>query len=143
MKLVKPEAKVLPSPVLCPVDFSKPSARGLRNAVFLARSFEAQLNVLTVVPPVSTLYGRLGREKEAVQSEHGRTIISAPSKTLLVSSVFTAFPGMSWYAMGRPTVKSSRRPPMPGPISAPGTPFGGAAVDLEPDPKAARRSRMA
>jgi len=65
--LVKPEAKVLPSSVLCPVDFSKASARGLRNAIFLARNFEAHLSVLTVVPPVSTLYGWLGREKEAVQ----------------------------------------------------------------------------
>lgn len=65
--LVKPAAKVLPSSILCPVDFSKPSARGLRNAIFLARNFEAQLSVLTVVPPVSTLCGWLGREKEAVQ----------------------------------------------------------------------------
>lgn len=65
--LVKSEAKVLPSSILCPVDFSRPSARGLRNAIFLARNFEAELSVLTVVPPVSVLYGCLGREKEAVQ----------------------------------------------------------------------------
>jgi nucleotide-binding universal stress UspA family protein len=50
------------------VDFSRPSARALKNAVFLARTFESQLTVLTVVPPVSTLYGWLGREKEAVQA---------------------------------------------------------------------------
>jgi nucleotide-binding universal stress UspA family protein len=65
--LIKPDAKVLPSSILCPVDFSKASARGLRNAIFLARNFDAQLRVLTVVPPISSLYGWLGREKEAVQ----------------------------------------------------------------------------
>lgn len=65
--LVKPDAKVLPSSILCPVDFSKPSARGLRNAIFLSRNFDAQLSVLTVVPPISSLYGWLGREKEAVE----------------------------------------------------------------------------
>jgi universal stress protein E len=65
--LVKPDAKVLPSSILCPVDFSKASTRGLRNAIFLARNFDAQLSVLTVVPPISSLYGWLGRDKEAVE----------------------------------------------------------------------------
>jgi nucleotide-binding universal stress UspA family protein len=65
--LVHPEAKISPASILCPVDFSKPSARGLRNAIFLARNFKAELNVLTVVPPVSSLFGWLGREKETVQ----------------------------------------------------------------------------
>ena len=94
----------LPSSILCPVDFSKPSARALRNAVFLARNFEAQLTVLTVVPPVSTLYGWLGREKEAVQRRR-RTIISAPSTIFSGSSIFTAFRGTSWFGMGRPIVE--------------------------------------
>ncbi len=65
--LVKPESKVTPSSVLCPVDFSEPSARALRNAIFLSRTFEAQLTVVTVVPPVSTLDSWLGWKKDAVQ----------------------------------------------------------------------------
>lgn len=67
--LVESESSVTPSSILCPVDFSKPSARALGNAIFLARKFETQLTVLTVVPPVSTLLGWLGREKGAVPAE--------------------------------------------------------------------------
>ena len=67
--LVKSGSSVIPSSILCPVDLSEPSARALRNAVFLARKFETQLTVLTVVPPVSTLFGWLGREKGAVPAE--------------------------------------------------------------------------
>ena len=67
--LVKSESSVTPSSILCPVDLSEPSARALRNAVFLARKFETQLTVLTVVPPVSTLFGWLGREKGAIAAE--------------------------------------------------------------------------
>ncbi|MBN1852857.1 MAG: universal stress protein [Pirellulales bacterium] len=65
--LVNSKSKVVPSSILCPVDFSKSSSRALRNALFLARRFEAELTVLTVVPPVSILYGWLGRNKEAEQ----------------------------------------------------------------------------
>ena len=41
--------------ILCPVDQSGASARGLRNAVRLARVFGGEIVILTVVPPVSWL----------------------------------------------------------------------------------------
>ena len=62
--LVDPESRGIPSSILCPVDFSKPSARAFRNAVFLARTFETRLNVLSVVPPFPPLSGWLGQERE-------------------------------------------------------------------------------
>jgi len=39
--------------ILCPVDHSDSSLRGLENAIRLAKAFEGQLTVLSVVPPVS------------------------------------------------------------------------------------------
>ncbi|MEE9118636.1 MAG: universal stress protein [Calditrichia bacterium] len=42
--------------ILCPVDFSDPSKRSLENAIHLGRMFKAKLTVLTVVPPIKTLY---------------------------------------------------------------------------------------
>lgn len=41
--------------ILCPVDHSPASRRGLRNAIQLAKAFAGQLLVLTVVPKVSWL----------------------------------------------------------------------------------------
>lgn len=41
--------------ILCPVDQSPASQRGLRNAIQLAKAFDGQLLVLTVVPKVSWL----------------------------------------------------------------------------------------
>lgn len=41
--------------ILCPVDQSGASARGVRNAVRLARVFGGEIVILTVVPPVSWL----------------------------------------------------------------------------------------
>ena len=46
--------------VVCPVDFSEPSRRALRNAVHLSRSFGAELMVLTVVRPLSKPFLGLG-----------------------------------------------------------------------------------
>ncbi len=43
--------------ILCPVDGSNPSARGLRNAILLARGIESRLTVLTVIADLSPLYG--------------------------------------------------------------------------------------
>lgn len=46
--------------ILCPVDFSEPSGRGLNNAIHLARGFKAHLTVLTVLPTATGYYEGLG-----------------------------------------------------------------------------------
>lgn len=46
--------------IVCPVDFSDVSGRGLSNAIRLARAFHSRLHVLTVVRPPSR-YQRLDR----------------------------------------------------------------------------------
>ena len=53
--------------ILCPVDFSDPSRRALRNAIHLARRFKAELTVLTVVQPLRDFF--LGLRKRATQKE--------------------------------------------------------------------------
>jgi nucleotide-binding universal stress UspA family protein len=59
--------------VLCPVDHSAASLRGLGNAVRLARAFESQLVVLSVVPRTSRLFAALEvGEFGSVQAEHER-----------------------------------------------------------------------
>jgi nucleotide-binding universal stress UspA family protein len=59
--------------VLCAVDFSEASARALRNAVHLARSFEVRLTILHVLEAVPAwLGGMLGgeyREAEVADAE--------------------------------------------------------------------------
>ncbi len=47
--------------ILCPVDGSNPSARGLRNAILLARVLDARLTVMTVIADLSPLYGMTRR----------------------------------------------------------------------------------
>ena len=42
--------------ILCAVDFSDPSARALTNAIHLARTFQAELTVLTVTQTLAGLY---------------------------------------------------------------------------------------
>jgi universal stress protein E len=43
--------------IVCPVDFSEVSARGLTTAIHLARAFRSKLQVLTVVTPLSPYHG--------------------------------------------------------------------------------------
>ncbi|MBI3462513.1 MAG: universal stress protein [Planctomycetes bacterium] len=57
---VHPERPLAFGNILCPVDFSNASGRGLVNAIRLARAFHGQLHVLTVMPPPSK-YHRLDR----------------------------------------------------------------------------------
>jgi nucleotide-binding universal stress UspA family protein len=54
--IVKPGAASTISNVLCPVDFSEPSARALRNAVHLARRFRGELTILTVIHSLASYY---------------------------------------------------------------------------------------
>lgn len=55
---VQPGRELQLANVLCPVDLSDTSARGLTNAIRLARAFKSKLHVLTVLPPPSR-YHRL------------------------------------------------------------------------------------
>jgi len=54
--IVKPGAPTAVNKILCPVDCSDASGRALRNAIHLARSFEAELTVLRVVPRLPASY---------------------------------------------------------------------------------------
>lgn len=62
--------------ILCPVDHSAPSARGLRNAIRLARVFGGEIVVLSVIPEISWLSaavetGQL-QDAQAAHSSHWR-----------------------------------------------------------------------
>jgi nucleotide-binding universal stress UspA family protein len=41
------------SRIICPIDFSDPSRRALKNAIHLARVFKAELTVLNVIEPIA------------------------------------------------------------------------------------------
>lgn len=49
---VPPGSSLAFANIVCPVDFSEVSARGLGNAIHLARAFRSRLQILTVVPPL-------------------------------------------------------------------------------------------
>ena len=53
--VVKPDAAEQINNILCPVDFSEPSARALNNAIRLARSFQAKLTVLHAIQPLTVI----------------------------------------------------------------------------------------
>lgn len=62
--------------ILCPVDHSAPAARGLRNAIRLAKVFGGQLVVLSVIPEISWLSaafetGQL-QDAQAAHASHWR-----------------------------------------------------------------------
>lgn len=61
-----------PRQIVCAVDFSKPSARAMDNAVHLACNLEAELHVVHVVQPTFHLpahRGKVDPEQEAAQTE--------------------------------------------------------------------------
>jgi nucleotide-binding universal stress UspA family protein len=67
--VVSPGGPGFPRSILCPVDFSKPSERALRNALHLARSYAAGLTVLTVIVPPSGVFAWFGRDEESWRHE--------------------------------------------------------------------------
>ena len=74
--VVKPDSNTRISNLLCPVDFSEPSARALTNAIRLARSFMAKLTVFHVIQPL-TIISRLtefdGKDEETyVRERHSQ-----------------------------------------------------------------------
>ena len=54
--VVKSDAPPMVKKILCPVDFSDPSRRALDNALHLSRNFQAEVAVLTVIEPLSSIY---------------------------------------------------------------------------------------
>ncbi len=67
--VVSPGAPSVPRSILCPVDFSKPSERALRNAIHLARSYAAGLTVLAVIAPPSSVFAWLSGDDELWRQE--------------------------------------------------------------------------
>lgn len=57
--VVKSNGKPEVSNILCPVDFSDPSRRALKNAILLSDKFKATLRILGVYEPVSNISKRL------------------------------------------------------------------------------------
>jgi len=77
-----PEARF--QDILCPVDLSAVSERGLRNAIGLARAFKGHLTVLTVIPTIrwltaavetGTLAGPQAEHDRSWQDEFGRWML--------------------------------------------------------------------
>lgn len=58
--------------ILCPVDFSKPAERALKNAIHLARKMDAELTILHVVPAMMDFYQNILGGKDKGQSERVR-----------------------------------------------------------------------
>ncbi len=60
--------------IICPVDFSDASKRALNNAIHLARTFEAELSVLTVIAPIGgrllNLGSSLDEEYQELAEQH-------------------------------------------------------------------------
>lgn len=64
--------------ILCPVDFSDPAKRALRNAILLANTFDASLHILGVFEPFNTTSPRIhvnqDAENEKLRSEYKRKL---------------------------------------------------------------------
>lgn len=57
--LISNTSTTMPSSILCPVDFSEPSERALKNAVRLARKFDSKLTILNVYEAIESVSIRL------------------------------------------------------------------------------------
>lgn len=58
--IVRQDSTPVVKKILCPIDFSPPSRHALENAIHLARDFNAELTVLTVIEPLERDYVGLG-----------------------------------------------------------------------------------
>ena len=57
--VVKSNQKPKITNILCPVDFSDPAGRALKNAILLSNNFEAKLRILGVYEPINIVSPRL------------------------------------------------------------------------------------
>lgn len=59
--------------IICPVDFSKTSARALTNAIHLSRKFDAKLHILHAVPAMRDFYlGLIGGSEQKLAAKISR-----------------------------------------------------------------------
>ncbi len=68
--LVKPGGRAAFRRILCPVDSSESARRALNNAIYLARTFDADLIVVTVVAPLGGLLSWLIPISQEAQDEY-------------------------------------------------------------------------
>lgn len=79
--------------VLCPVDMSSVSMRGLRNAIRLAKGFHAKLHVLSILPEVSWLTAA----EQSGQLAHAQSAFAGQWVERLNQFLADAdFQGVSW-----------------------------------------------
>ena len=55
------------SKILCPVDFSESSKRALKNAIHLARQFEAELTVFHIIDTLTGFYQKIYKKNSELQ----------------------------------------------------------------------------
>lgn len=67
--IVKPESKTKIRRILCPVDFSKPAERAMKNAIHLARRMDAKLQIMHAVPSLMDTYLNFLGGSEEKQAE--------------------------------------------------------------------------
>lgn len=68
--VVKQNAKPEIERILCPVDFSRPSARAVKNAIHVARNIHAQLAILSVISPLTTIFRGTSHLPEEEQEKY-------------------------------------------------------------------------
>ena len=67
--VVKSKQKPDCNNILCPVDFSEPSERALKNAIFLSASFKSNLTILAVYEPIMYISPRIKVDLEEENSK--------------------------------------------------------------------------
>lgn len=74
--VVKKDSPTIIKNILCPVDFSRTSKRALKNAVIIARRFNAKLSILSVYklhnPMTLRLKIDMEQENDRIRSEHSK-----------------------------------------------------------------------